>query len=212
MRIYDISVAISEEMPVYTGDPEIKITPDSRISAGDSANVSVLTFGSHTGTHIDPPFHFIESGKTIDQLPLDLLIGKCLVCPIEDPKVIGVPELEAAAIPEGTERILFKTRNSELWNQREFTQDFVYLAEDAAEWLLERGIRLIGIDYLSVDRYKSGTHPTHLVLLRAGAVIIEGLDLRSVPAGTYTLVCLPLKIAGGDGGPSRAVLLSDGDA
>lgn len=209
MTIYDISVSISDRTPVYPGDPGIELTPVSRISAGEGANVSLLSFGTHTGTHIDPPYHFLEDGLKTDEVPLDLLIGKCLVCPLETAAAIGIDELEAAGIPDGTERILFKTRNSAFWEDPEFRKDFTYLDPAGANWLIERGIRLVGIDYLSVDRFKSGTHPSHLELLRAGVAIIEGINLAEVSRGSYTLVCLPLKIAGGDGGPARAVLISE---
>jgi len=209
MEIYDISVPISSKTHTYTGDPEVEITPASRISNGQSANVSMLKFGSHTATHVDPPYHFFEDGKTIDELPLDILIGRCMLCEIKDETAIGIPELERANITDDIKRILFKTRNSELWNKPEFDKDFVFLDPDAAAWLVNRGIQLVGIDYLSIDRFKSGTHPTHIELLTAGVVIIEGLNFSGVPEGFYKLVCLPLKIAGGDGGPSRAVLIKD---
>jgi len=209
MRIHDISVPISSESIVYPGDPAVRIVPVSRISEGARANVSILRFGSHTGTHVDPPYHFVESGLTVDLLPLDVLVGECLVCPVEQSPVISVAELEAAGIPAGTERILFKTRNSELQGETAFRADYTYLDPEAAGWLVERRIKLVGTDYLSIDKFKSGTHATHLRLLESGVVVVEGLDLRAVPGGTYTLVCLPLKIAGGDGAPARAILISD---
>jgi len=207
MRIYDISVAISERTPVYPGDPDIEITPASRISDGAGANVSILRLGSHTGTHVDPPYHFCEDGLPVDRLPMDCLVGECLVCSIEQSPVISVAELEAAEIPPGTERILFKTRNSELWNKLCFQTDYTYLDSEAAGWLIEQGIRLVGIDYLSIEKFGSQSCAAHLCLLGSGIVLVEGLDLRGVTAGMYTLVCLPLKIAGGDGGPARAILI-----
>jgi len=207
MKIYDISVPISNDMPIYQGDPGVEITPVSRISAGDSANVSLLKFGDHTGTHIDPPFHFLENGLTIDQLPLERLIGECLVCAMGDTEEIGAAELEQAKIPTGTKRILFKTRNSALWSDSAFHKDFTHLNADGADWLVERGMEVVGIDYLSVDRFKSGNHPVHCRLIGAGITIIEGVCLADVPEGIYELICLPLKIKGGDGGPSRAVLI-----
>jgi arylformamidase len=209
MKIYDISVTLSDRTPIYPGDPRIEIVPESRISAGDSANLSTLRFGSHTGTHVDPPFHFVSNGATIDRVSLYTLFGECLVCRIDDPDSIRVAELERADIPDGTKRIIFKTRNSDLWESPAFAETFVFLNPEAAEWLIRRGLQVVGIDYLSVDPFKSATHPTHTALLNAGVAIIEGLDLRGVPQGTYTLACLPLKIAGGDGGPSRAILIED---
>ena len=201
--IYDLSIPISPDMPVYPGDASAEVTPASRISEGAGANVSILRFSSHTGTHVDPPFHFIEGGATVDELPLDVLVGECLVHKVESP-VIRIEDLEG--VPQGTERIIFKTRNSDLWHKAGFQTDYTYLDPDAAKWLVKRGIRLVGIDYLSVDKMKSG-HLAHNCLLQAGVVIVEGLDCSGVPEGMYTLVCLPLKIKGGDGAPARAILM-----
>ena len=202
--IYDLSIRITPDMPVWPGDVNAEITPASRISQGAGANVSILRFSTHVGTHVDPPLHFIDGGMTVDQLPLDALVGECLVHKVDSPQVIAIADLEG--IPAGTERIIFKTRNSDLWHKPGFQTDYVYLDPDAAEWLVKRGIRLVGTDYLSVDKMKSG-HLTHTCLLQAGVVIIEGLDCSEVPEGTYTLVCLPLKIKGGDGAPARAILI-----
>lgn len=206
--IYDITVTISPESPVYPGDPQIEVTPVSRISAGAGANVSVLRLGTHTGTHVDPPFHFIEGGLTIDRVPLEILVGECHVVPVPDVPAITTAELQVAKIPEGTERVLLKTRNSDLWRKPGFQTDYTYLEPDAADWLVGRGVKLVGTDYLSIERLKSGSHPTHTRLLGSGVVIVEGLDLADVPGGIYTLVCLPLKILDGDGGPARAILIA----
>jgi arylformamidase len=212
MKIHDISMPISSEMILYPGDPEVVVTPVSRISQGDDANVSILCMGSHTGTHVDPPRHFVDDGLAVDRIPLDAVVGRCLVCAIEDADVIGVEQLTKVAIPPDTKRILFKTRNSAFWNDPSFRSDFTYLDEDAARWLVDRGVRLVGIDYLSVDAFCSETHPAHMCLLQAGVVVAEGLDLRGVGVGTYNLVCLPLRIEGGDGGPARAILIEEDDA
>ena len=209
MKIYDVTVPIRTGMTVYPGDPEVAVTPFHRISKGDGANVSVLSMGSHTGTHIDPPYHALEDGETVDALPLDVLMGECLVCEIPGVMSISPSDLEAAGIPHGTERVLFKTRNSELWQKPEFQTDFTYLEPDAADWLVRKGVKLVGVDYLSVEKFKSDGHNTHHRLLESEVVVIEGLDLVDVPAGNYRLVCLPLKIAEGDGAPARAVLISD---
>ena len=205
MRIHDISVTISEDMAIYGSDPAVEIEPISRISHGDGANVSLLKLGSHTGTHVDAPFHFVEGGTTIDRVPLDVLVGECFVCEIRSSESITISELEG--LPEGCRRVLFKTSNSDLWKDGRFHTDFVYLDPAAAAWLVDRGVVLVGIDYLSVDRFKSGTHPTHLRLLESGVVAVEGLDLSGVTQGTYFLVCLPLKIRDGDGAPARAILV-----
>jgi len=208
MKIYDITVPISPEMPTYPGDPTVEVKPVSQISEGTGANVSVLSLGSHTGTHIDPPYHFVEWGLTVEQIPLDVLIGDCFVLDLGDVPVIGTSDLETARIPAGTKRLLFKTRNSFLWKDSSFRQDFTYLNVDAANWLVDQGVELVGIDYLSIDQFQSPTHSTHHRLLESGIIVVEGLDLGAVAQGIYTLVCLPLKITGGDGAPARTVLLS----
>jgi arylformamidase len=202
--IYDISIPITPEMHVWPGDVNAEITSASRISQGAGSNVSILRFSTHVGTHVDPPLHFIEGGNTVDELPLDLLIGECLVHKVDSPSVITIADVEG--VPAGTERIIFKTRNSDLWRKPGFQYDYVYLDPDAAEWLVKRGIRLVGTDYLSVDKMKSG-HLTHTCLLQAGVVIVEGLDCTGVPEGMYTLACLPLRIKGGDGAPARVILM-----
>lgn len=207
MRIHDVSLPISDSMPIYSGDPSVEIEPVSRIARGDGANVSFLKLGSHTGTHVDSPYHFAEGGITIDRVPLDVLVGECYVCEIASSEAVTVSELEAHGLPEGCTRVLFKTSNSRLWADERFHTDFVYIEPEAASWLVDRGVRLVGIDYLSVDRFKSGTHPTHLRLLGSGVVAVEGLDLGAVAEGTYLLVCLPLKIRDGDGAPARVILI-----
>lgn len=209
MAIIDISVPISNNTVVYPGDPRVEIIPDSLISKGESANVSMLRLGTHTGTHVDPPNHMIDGAPTVDQLPLDILIGTCFVCDVGQASVITTNELLLAKIPPNTKRILFKTRNSEFWSNPTSREDFTYLDSEAAGWLVEHGVRLVGIDSLSIDRLHSGSHPTHMRLFESGVVNIEGLDLRGVSGGIYTLVCLPLRIAGGDGSPARAVLITD---
>jgi arylformamidase len=211
MKIYDVSVPISVETPTYPGDPGIEITQWSAITEGAAANVSRLNFGAHTATHVDAPAHFIEGAGRVDRMPLDQLIGPARVVSIPDEvDVITASHLSAHDI-RGAERVLFKTRNSAFWSDtaRGFRKDFTYLSVDAAEALVEAQVKLVGIDYLSIEQFKSERHETHLVLLSHGVVIIEGLDLSEVPAGdAYELICLPLKIAGGtgDGAPARTVL------
>ncbi|HYE66234.1 MAG TPA: cyclase family protein [Pyrinomonadaceae bacterium] len=210
MRIYDVSVPISAETPTYPGDPGIEISQWAAIDRGDAANVSLLHFGAHTATHVDAPAHFIEGAPKLEALPLDALIGEARVVEIPD----GVRAIGASHLPEhelrGATRVLFKTSNSAFWSNTEngFRTDFTYLAPDAARALVLMGMRLVGVDYLSVEQFKSERFETHLVLLSNGIVIVEGLDLREVAAGRYELICLPIKIAGGsgDGAPARAVL------
>lgn len=208
MKIYDVSVLISEQMPVYEGDPAVEITAATSISNGDAANVSRLCCGVHTGTHVDAPAHFIEGTRRIHELELEKLIGKCRVVEIDE----NVEAIEARHVEnlEGVERVLFKTRNSNFWNDSSgsFRKDFTHIAPDAAKALVDLNVKLVGIDYLSVEKFGSTDFATHITLLEKEIVIIEGLDLREVSAGDYELFCLPMKIAGGtgDGAPARTIL------
>jgi arylformamidase len=211
MPIYDISVAISPETtPTYPGDPGIEIVSWAAIARGDAANVTLLRFGAHTATHLDAPAHFIEHATQVSALPLEVLIGEARVVELGDEVRAIEASHVAANVPAGTARVLFKTRNSNFWQSdgRTFREDFTYLTAEGARTLDERGVRLVGIDYLSIEKFKSETFETHTTLLSAGVVIVEGLDLRGVAAGVYELICLPLKIAAGsgDGAPARAVL------
>lgn len=211
MRIYDITVPISaKKTPTYPGDPGIKIKQWAAISNGDAANVTLLNFGAHTATHMDAPAHFIEGAPRIDALPLDAMLGPARVLEIgNDVRAIDAAELARHDL-RGVTRLLFKTRNSEFWGdeQSNFREDFTYIEPGAAHSLVEVGVRLVGIDYLSVEQFKSERFETHTTLLSQNIIILEGLDLRGVPAGDYELLCLPLKIASGtgDGAPARAVL------
>jgi arylformamidase len=212
MPFFDISVAIApERTPVYPGDPGIELLEWATLARGDAANVTLLRFGAHTATHVDAPAHFIADAPTVASLPLDVLIGPAHVVEVgADVRAIAAEHV-AAHVPTGATRVLFKTRNSMLWAQvspPEFHTDFTYITADGARALVERGVQLVGIDYLSVERFKSDDFATHLTLLARGVVIVEGLDLRVVAAGAYELICLPLKLAGtlGDGAPARAVL------
>lgn len=211
MPIFDISVRIAPgETPVYPGDPGIEIVAHAALARGEAANVSLLRFGAHTATHVDAPAHFIEGAPTVSEMPLDALVGRARVVRVEDDvRAVSADEV-AALVPARTERVLFKTRNSEFWAARggAFREDFTYVTPDAARALVRLGVRLVGIDYLSVERFKSEGFETHTTLLAAGVVIVEGLDLRAVEEGEYELICLPLKLAGGagDGAPARALL------
>lgn len=209
-RIIDISVAISPDLPVWSGDPPVRMEATSRVSLGDGANVSRLEIGTHTGTHVDPPYHFLADGATVDRLSLVSLVGPCWVCDLTaiDRNITGA-DLDRAGVPEGTSRLLLRTRNSARWSAEPspFVEDFLALEADAARWVVDRGIALIGIDYLSIEPF-AGSGDTHAILLGAGVIPVEGLNLSGVDAGPYTLVCLPLLIAGGDGAPCRAILIS----
>jgi arylformamidase len=177
---------------------------------GDQANVSLLRFGAHTGTHVDAPAHFIEGGAKVDSLSLETLIGEAIVVEIPLDACSIAPEHLTECDLSGVERVLFKTRNSGFWHDPEnrFRTDFTYLETEAAVWLVEAGVRLVGIDYLSIERFGSKEFETHRTLLSKGVIILEGLDLQQVAPGRYELICLPIKLAGGcgDGAPARAVL------
>ena len=207
MKVYDISLTLRPRMPVYPGESTPLLEPTSDMERGDSYNVSRLTISTHTGTHIDAPLHFLAGGASVDQLPVDVLVGPAQVLEMTVEQEITAADLEAAAIPPGTERLLFKTRNSRLLDDEDFRRDFVYLTLDAARWLVERGVRLVAIDYLSVEEMDADPNIVHQTLLRAGVVIVEGADLRQVAPGPYLLACLPLKLEGADGSPVRAVLV-----
>jgi arylformamidase len=211
MIIFDISVAISPETtPTYPGDPALEVVSWAAIARGDAANVTLLRMGAHTATHVDAPAHFIEGAPPVSVMPLDALIGAARVVVLDETIEAIDASHVAVHVPAGTARVLFKTRNSNFWHAdgKTFRPDFTYLTLDGARALLERGVRLVGIDYLSIEKFKSETFATHTTLLSAGVVIIEGLDLSEVPAGVYELICLPLKIkaGSGDGAPARAVL------
>ena len=208
MRTYDITLTISPDLPTWPGDPGVEIERVEKIEDGSNANVSRVDMGVHTGTHVDAPFHFLQDGKTVDQIDLSLLTGRAYVLHLPDVDVITAPVLENAQIPPRTRRVLFKTRNSESWakENQDFNTDFVGLSKDGADYLVKRGVKLVGMDYLSVAPYKK-SRPTHESLLKAGVVIVEGLDLSEVSQGRYTLYCLPLKIANSDGAPARAILI-----
>lgn len=208
-ELIDISVALSADLPIWPGDPPIRLEPAQSISAGDEVNVSKLSLSTHTGTHVDPPLHVQRDGASVDELPLDALIGPCWVCDLTSiDRPVNASDLAAAGIPSGAKRLLLKTRNSRLWDVQPtpFVEDFVALTPDAARWIVDRRIRLVGIDYLSIEPFSGFDGETHRILLGAGVIALEGLDLRSVAPGGYTLLCLPLKIAGGDGAPCRALL------
>ena len=207
MRFYDISVTLREGIPTYPGMPEAIFRPLRRISAGDPANALVFTLASHTGTHVDAPYHFEESGSTLDAVPLETLIGRARVLEMNVVGNITAADLERADLPPEIERVLFKTRNSQYWQENAFHPDYCGLAPDAARWLAERGLKLVGVDYLSVEPSGPKDYSTHQALLGKGIVLLEGADLSRVPPADYTLICLPLPVLGGDGSPARAVLV-----
>ncbi|HEV2835137.1 MAG TPA: cyclase family protein [Pyrinomonadaceae bacterium] len=211
MPIYDLSVPISADLPTYPSDPGIQIDDWETLARGGGANVSALHFGAHTGTHVDAPAHFIEGTRKVEALDLGVLIGEAEVIEVPKDRLVIDAEFVAEHCKPGTERVVFKTRNSTFWRgdlKTDFRTDFTYLDLRAAQWLVEQGVRLVGIDYLSIEKFGSRDHETHRALLSKEVIILEGLNLADVPAGKYELICLPLRLRTnlGDGAPARAVL------
>jgi len=207
MRIYDVTVPLREGMATYAGtEPGPVLNYHSLISNGESANVSALSLGSHTGTHVDSPHHFLDNGIGVDQMPVAHMVGPAYVAEFTGQGHITVADLESAGIPAGVARLLAKTTNGHFWDDDAFHPEFIGFDESAAGWLAERFV-LVGIDYMSIERFHSPTHSVHHALLSKGAVILEGLDLRAVPPGEYFLVCAPLNVVGADGAPARVYLL-----
>lgn len=202
MELIDITVPIRPGMPVFAGDPEVHLDRSASIAAGDPANISQLDFGVHTGTHVDAPLHFIDEAAGAEGLPLEALVGPAVVIDATSlEEDIDEAALETLDIPDDAERLILKTRNSELWDSDTFSDEFLRFVESGARRIVDMGVRLVGIDYLSI-----GDEPAHHVLLGAGVVPLEGLDLRTVAPGAYGLICMPIKIAGSDGAPARVVL------
>jgi arylformamidase len=210
MPIYDVTVPLSNELPTWPGDPGIQIRDWLSLSRGDAANVSSLNFGAHTGTHVDAPAHFIEGAAKVESLALDVLIGEAELIEVPENRRVIDEEFISAHCAPGTTRVIFKTRNSVFWNEPkpEFHTDFTYLDLAAAQRLVQQGAKLIGIDYLSIEKFGQENHETHRALLSHGVIILEGLNLTGVPAGKYELICLPLRLRSdkGDGAPARVVL------
>lgn len=206
VKVFDISVPVRNGGPVYPGNPPIDVQPYSELSKGKSSNLSSISIGSHTGTHVDAPHHFFDGAARVDELPLDVLMGPARLLQFGH----DVMSVTAAMLQQhdlkGVARVLLHTRNSSFVNDPTFHPDFTFVAPDAAEYLVSMGVKLVGVDYYSVEQFRSGHHKTHRTLLSNNVVIVEGLDFSRVPAGDYTLYCLPLLLAGLDGAPARAVL------
>lgn len=208
-KIFDISIPVLSGGTVYPGNPEIRIEPASEVSKGASANVSRVSLGSHTGTHVDAMKHFFDAGSPVDALPLGVLIGPARVVAFPDDVLRVTADHLKQRDLGGITRLLIRTRNSGFVTDGTFHADYTYLAPDGADHLVALGVRLVGVDYLSVEQFHSGHHRTHRTLLERSIVIVEGLDLSAIAPGDYTLYCLPLRLAGLDGAPARAVLLQD---
>jgi len=210
--ILDVSRAISADLPAWPGDPLVQVTPLS-VADGTGPAVSHLSLSSHSGTHVDAPAHYLAGGVTVDRLPLDVLIGAAWLAHVPGGGHVTAAKLAGAAIPAGITRLLIRTENSErVAVGGRFEPGFLALTADAAAWLLDKGMRLVGIDGPSVEPFDAEGAPVHRALLEAGVVIVEGLDLAGIPAGPYRLICLPLRVAGADGAPARAVLLPEAQA
>lgn len=204
MKIFDISVDLRNGMPTFPGDPAPVIKRVLEIPR-DAANVSIINMGTHTGTHVDPPLHFVEGGLALDKIPLDHLYGDAEVLDLTYvKKAISAGDLERA----NENILLLKTRNSRLWQYTEFRRDYVYLDRSAAQWLIDNHVWTVAIDYLSIGSFEGG-EAVHKLLLKSGITVVEGVDLSAVEPGKYTFVCLPIKIKDGDGGPARAILIKD---
>ena len=208
-NIIDITVSLQPDMPVWPGSTGIRLTPVMRLEAGDASNVSRLDCDVHIGTHVDAPMHCLKNGSTVEQLPLDVMVGPAFVAYLPEVTDITPDDLSDLNVPVGTKRLLLHTRNSKLWAAEipEFQKDYVALTDEAAQWVVEKGISLIGVDYLSVQRYDDNSL-THQILLKAGIVVLEGLNLANVEPGFYELVCLPLKLVDAEAAPTRVVLRS----
>lgn len=208
MRVYDVSLAISPDLPTWPGDPRIEVKRVESIEEGGDANVTRVSMSAHTGTHVDAPVHFLPDGETVDQLAIKTLTGRAYVLDLPDVDCITAQAIEEAALPPRTRRVLFRTRNSRYWerNVQEFQENYVGISPDGAEYLVEKGVRLVGVDYLSVAPFDNPKRP-HEILLGAGVVIVEGLNLADVSQGRYTFYCLPIKLLNADGAPARAILV-----
>jgi len=205
--IIDISLPLYPKMPKWPGSDGINIHRIKRLEVGDKVNISSLECDVHVGTHVDAPLHFIEGGSAVESLSLDLLTGPAVVAAIPDAKVVTAKHLASIGLPSKTERLLLRTRNSDLWasNVSEFRNDYTALTSDAAQWLVDREIGLIGIDYLSIQTFNDPP-TTHEILLKGKVVILEGLNLADAKPGKYELICLPIRIIGTEGAPARAIL------
>lgn len=204
MKLIDITVPLDANLPVYPGNTPFTLEAIKRIATGDSSNVSTLHMSAHSGTHVDAPSHFFDGRPGADALSLELLIGRARVLEVTSHHGIGPNELSGVASEDI--RVLLKTPNSRLWRSPRFHADYVGVTEAGARFVVERGVKVLGVDYLSVEEYKKSGAPAHHVLLGGGTIVIEGLDLSEVEPGTYEMFCLPLRVVGSDGAPARVVL------
>ncbi len=205
MKLIDVSVPLDALLPTYPHNTPFTLEPIKRLARGDSSNVSTLHLSAHTGTHVDAPRHFFDDGPGTEALPLELLVGRARVIEIRSRTGVAAEDLRALDLSDDI-RVLIKTHNSRLWGSPAFHADYVGVTESGAKHLVEHGIKVVGVDYLSIEQFKNPGAPAHRVLLGAGTIVIEGLDLRDAEPGVYDMFCLPLRIVGSDGAPARVVL------
>lgn len=205
MKLIDVSVPLDAHLPTYPDNTPFSLEPIKRIARGDSSNVSTLHMSAHTGTHVDAPRHFFDAGPGTEALPLEMLLGRARVIEVASRTGIAAEDLEPIGLA-GEIRLLIKTHNSSFWGSPTFREDYVGVTDSGAKHLVARGIKVVGVDYLSVEQFKNVGKPAHHVLLGAGTIVIEGLDLRGVEPGIYDMLCLPLRVVGSDGAPARVVL------
>ena len=205
MRLIDVSVPLDAQLPTYPHNTPFSLEPIKRIARGDSSNVSTLHMSAHTGTHVDAPRHVFDQGAGTESLPLELLIGRARVIEIDSRAGVAAEDLAPIDLSDDI-RVLIKTHNSRLWGSPDFHEDYVGVTDSGAKHLVEHGIKVVGVDYLSVEKFHNPGAPAHHVLLGAGTIVIEGLNLREVDPGVYEMFCLPLRVVGSDGAPARVVL------
>jgi len=205
MKLIDVSVPLDSNVPTYPGNTPFQVEAIKRLARGDSSNVSTLHLSAHAGTHVDAPRHFFDDGAGAEQLPLEMLCGRARVIELTTRKGVTADDLAAFDLTEDV-RLLIKTHNSTFWGSPVFHEDYVGVTDSGAKHLVARGIKVVGVDYLSVEQFRNVGKPAHHVLLGAGTIVIEGLDLRDVEPGVYDMFCLPLRIVGSDGAPARVVL------
>lgn len=205
MKLIDITVPIDSRLATYPGNPSFRLDPVKRLAHGDSSNVSALQISAHAGTHVDAPRHYFDEGAGIEALPLELLCGRTRVVELTTRRAVTAEDLAGVDFREDV-RVLLKTHNSRLWGSSEFHTDYIGVSEGGARFLVDRGVKVLGVDYLSVEAFKTPGAPAHHVLLGAGTIVIEGLNLRDVEPGSYEMFCLPLPIAGADAAPARVIL------
>jgi len=205
MKLIDVTVPLDSNVPTYPGNTPFQIEAVKRLANGDSSNVSTLRLSAHAGTHVDAPRHFFDNGGGAENLALEIMCGRARVIELTTRKNVTPDDLAPFDLSEDV-RLLLKTHNSKLWGSPEFHSDYIAVTEPAARFLVDRGVRLLGVDYLSVEEFKKAGAPAHRTLLGAGTIVIEGLNLRDVEPGTYEMFCLPLSIVGADAAPARVVL------